>query len=400
MAQGKPALLTSWFRPAANVPECSALVENPKAFKHQIGPDVVRRLAAATRKAWAKFDDEAFVKGVLPRLAPLELKARIGFVTAAWAERLPPSYAKALPIVLATMGPPLTADTQVSQGGFYHWLHAHFVETRGLEDLEASLAAMVQITQRGTAEFCVRPFLIRHPARTLAFLASVRAHESPHVRRWVSEGTRPRLPWGARLTSFIEDPSPVLELITPLRADASLYVRNSVANNLNDIAKDHPRLVVKTVRRWLSEKDNPHAPWIAKRALRQLVKAGDAEALGVLGFDAKPKVKLVSLAIDKPSLEIGDSIEFELALRSSANESVNVDYAIEYQMARGKIARKVFKLKVVPLTKGKLVALRKRHSFRLITTRTYHPGAHGITVLVNGRPLGSARFELRASTAR
>ncbi len=370
-------------------------MENENAFKHHIGPALVHRLAAATKQAWPAFKDKAFERAVVPKLAPLELKARVDFVTRAWAERLPQDFPQALPLVLTTMGPPLTQDTQVAQGLFYHWIHAHFVQCFGLDHPDLSLAAMLQITQRSTAEFCVRPFFQTHPRQTLAFLKRLRTHESPHVRRWVSEGSRPRLPWGLRLTAFVKDPTPVLALITPLRADPSQYVRTSVANNLNDIAKDHPNIVVETVRQWLTETQNPHAPWIAKRALRHLVKQGHAGALQALGFGVGTKAKLSALTIDKPRVVVGDSLTFALTLEGRAQESLNIDYAVGFQLASGKTGQKVFKLKTLTIAKGQKVSLQKRHSFKSITTRRYYPGEHSITVLANGHALGSVHFDLK-----
>jgi 3-methyladenine DNA glycosylase AlkC len=85
--------------------------------------------------------------------------------------------------------------------------------------------------------------LSRDPERTLARLREWARDPHPHVRRLVSEGTRPRLPWAPRLVAFQKDPRPVLELLELLKDDPELLVRRSVANNLNDIGKDHPELL-------------------------------------------------------------------------------------------------------------------------------------------------------------
>jgi 3-methyladenine DNA glycosylase AlkC len=94
------------------------------------------------------------------------------------------------------------------------------------------------------------------------------------VRRLVSEGTRPRLPWAPRLRAFMRDPRPVLELLEWLKDDPSLYVRRSVANNLNDIGKDHPDLLFATAERWMKDA-NENRHWIIRHALRSAVKRGD-----------------------------------------------------------------------------------------------------------------------------
>lgn len=375
-------------------------MENSNAFKHRIGGAVVQQLATATRRAWRRFDEASFRTRALDGLEALELKARVKWVTQVWAEHLPPDYAEALPLVLATMGPPLKTGAQVSEGLFFHWIHAQFVESYGLSHVLPSLHAMRELTQRSTAEFCVRPFLVQHPDETLAFLTNARSHASPHVRRWVSEGTRPRLPWGLRLAAFVKDPGPVLALIAPLRFDDEEYVRTSVANNLNDIAKDHPELVVETVKAWLGETSNPHAPWIAKRALRTLIKQGHAGALEALGFSAGTRTKLVAFTLDRASLSVGDDLQMEVTLRAGPAEVVNLDYAIGFQLAGGKRGEKVFKLKVLNLDKGQTVVLRKKHSFRPITTRKYYGGEHSVALIANGQTLGRATFTLQVPSSR
>lgn len=366
---------------------------NPRAFKHQMGVETVRRLAAALKQAHSDFRDRRFISRVAKQIEPLELKQRIELVTDVMAEELPQDYPAALEIVTSTLGPELEGTDNVSKNMFFYWPHAHFVQTRGLEHFDESLEAMVEITKRATSELAVRPFIHRDAARVIRFLKPLVKHPNPHVRRWVSEGTRPRLPWGMRLTAFVEDPKPGLALLEKLRSDPSLYVRKSVANHLGDIAKDHPDLVVATVKRWLDQ-DAPHARWIAEQGLRHPIKAGHAGALSVVGVSKQTKTKLSRLKLDKKRVGVGDQLGFSFLLHGAADEQLVVDYAVEFQLARGKTGRKVYKLKKTSIGKGQELAIEKRHSFRPITTRTYYPGKHAVEILVNGRSLSRAEFTL------
>ncbi len=370
------------------------MTDNPNAFKHQINPKTAGRLAAALKRAWPPFDARGFLREVKEGLKPLELKQRVAFVGDAMARRLPPEYPKALPLVLKTLGPELNGTLGTGQDLFYHWIHGHFVETRGLDYFDQSLQAMVEITKRSTAEFAVRPYLAKDPGRVLAFLEKQVTHPNPHVRRWISEGTRPLLPWGRRLAAFIRDPRPALRLLERLRKDPSRYVQNSVANHLNDIAKHHPDLAVKTVSAWLRE-GFPAASWIARRALRHLIKQGHPAALKALGFQAGTRTTLKDLLLDKKRVRVGEKLSFSFVLVGRARERLAVDYAIRYRSANGRTGRKVYKLTTREIKAGDAVPIRKTHSFRPVTTRVYYPGAHAVEILVNGRTLGTAAFALR-----
>lgn len=377
----------------------SAPEPNPKAFKHQVNLDQAERLATALRKAWPAFDKTSFLSVVAPALPPLELKERIAFIASTTASHLPENYEQALKVVLSTLGPPLEGTSHVASEAFYYWIHAHFVQTHGLKHFDLSLSAMCEITQRSTAEFAIRPFLLADTERVLKFLRKQLSHPNPHVRRWVSEGTRSRLPWGERLPMFQADPSEPLLLLEQLRNDPALYVRTSVANHLGDIAKDHPDTVVQTLKRWLQEhqafpKKFPHAPWIAKRALRHLVKAGHTGALGVLGVSGSSRAVVSALTLDKKRVRVGDRLTLSAAVQAKVSEPLMIDYAVVYCLARGKTGRKVYKLKQLTLRAGETAPISKAHSFRPISTRVYYPGEHQLQLIVNGQVKAEASFQL------
>ncbi|GAB4446589.1 MAG: DNA alkylation repair protein [Chloroflexi bacterium OHK40] len=283
--------------------------------------------------------------------------------------------------------------------GWYLMPVAAFVEHYGLEHVDISLQAMHAITQRHTAEFAIRPFLLRYPEQTLATLRAWAHDPSFHVRRLVSEGTRPRLPWAARLPAFVADPTPVLELLETLKDDTSAYVRKSVANNLNDIARDHPERVLATLTRWQRGASDERR-WVIRHALRTLVKQGHPEALRLLGADA-PEVELIALELTPTALRIGETLRIAVTLRSTAAtpQHLIVDYVLHLPGARGRTRRNVFKLRSQTTAGGETLRLVKRHSFAIVSVRRLYPGRHRIAIQVNGVVLGEATVDLHGAEA-
>lgn len=361
-------------------------------FKDAINRDVIQQLAAEL-SAVGEVDAPAFVDAAVTGLEALELKDRVRQVASALRAHLAPRYPAAVAHILRALPPPHSGTDGVS-AGFRYWPYAHFVEDYGGEHFATSVRAMREITQRFSAEFAVRPFIAREPQRTIAWLTEQLEHPSVHVRRWVSEGTRPRLPWGMRLQALVEDPSPTLPLLEALKDDPEEYVRRSVANHLNDIAKDHPDVVVKVAKEWWRDGDEDRRR-LVRHALRTLVKQGHPGALGVLGFSA-PKADLVRWHADD-EVVLGGALQLEAVLRSTSKKKQRllVDFAIHHQKANGTTAPKVFKWTERELAPGETVTLTKSHAMRPVTTRRYYPGAHAAELLVNGRSLGRVSFDLR-----
>ncbi|MEL6546963.1 MAG: DNA alkylation repair protein, partial [Myxococcota bacterium] len=256
---------------------------------------------------------------------------------------------------------------------------------------EPAMTAMYELTQRFSSEFAVRPFIERYPKKTLSRLKKWTRDPNPHVRRWCSEGCRPRLPWGVRLNDLVDDPAPCLEIIERLKDDPELYVRRSVANNLNDIAKDHPEIVVETCRRWWSD-GSQERRWIVQHALRSLIKKGHPGALDVLGYGA-PKNIAATLKVTPKRVRVGEDVRLNLQLEGAAKQPLMVDYGIHYVLANGKTGRKVFKWKKLD-AKSEGV-LEKKHSMRETTIRTLRPGRHRVDVQINGHVVAESYFDLR-----
>jgi 3-methyladenine DNA glycosylase AlkC len=257
------------------------------------------------------------------------------------------------------------------------------------------MRAQYELTQRFTAEYSIRGFLERYPERTLDRLRDWAGDSNVHVRRLVSEGTRPRLPWAPRLRAFQDDPQPVLQLLELLKDDPGLYVRRSVANNLNDIGKDNPTALIETCRQWLSGA-TAERTWLIRHALRSAVKRGEPAALEVLGFVPATGVEVRDIHIAPAVASIGESVTFtvELGNEGSAAQQLLVDLRVHFVKANGRPSPKVFVLKELEVEPGGSARLTKTISLAQHTTRTHYPGKHRVEVVVNGRVIGSGAFDV------
>lgn len=365
-----------------------------KLFKDYFDEALAWQLGRAIAGVYVGFETAVFVNQIIPQLPPLELKARVAVFSKAMHEHLPPEFPDAVSLLLSILRDELTNDEGMFNDGWYMMPVAHFVEAYGLDHFDASVAAMYEITKRHTAEFTIRPFITKYPDRLLPILHEWTADPSQHVRRLVSEGTRPRLPWAGRLYEFVEDPTPTLALLEKLQDDPSEYVRRSVANHLNDIAKDHPDLVVETCRRWQADASKEKR-WIIRHALRSLVKQGHDGALEVLGYGA-PSITLESFAISPATIQMGEVFTMDFSLKSTSDQSQNlvIDYVVHFVKANGSTSGKVFKWKTAVLPPNASLTSQKSHKIKPITTRRYYPGLHRVEMQINGRPFGTAQFQL------
>lgn len=363
-------------------------------YKNYFGVELAQELARRIVAIHPTFPAEQFAAQIAARVDELELKNRVALIAAALRECLPPDYPAALQILLRILGPENPKEEGMFTYGYHLMPVAYFVEVYGLDYFDQSMAALAEITKRHTAEYTIRPYLVRYPQQTLAVLDRWAVHANAHVRRLVSEGTRPRLPWATRLTAFVDDPGPVLRLLEKLKHDPSPYVRKSVANNLNDITKNHPDLVIETLTRW-----NQHAGeetrWITRHALRNLVKKGQLAALKLLGFD-QVQVSLHQLKVEPKTVRLGDSLEMSFTLHNETPETqeVVIDYTIHLLKANGKSSPKVFKLRTKTLEGGEVLAVQKHHSFKAVRNRRYYAGPQRLEIQVNGVMVGGVDFRL------
>jgi 3-methyladenine DNA glycosylase AlkC len=366
--------------------------DNPKAFKHVFSLNLLKKYASELSSTEPSFPKNEFLKIAQPML-DLEMKDRVRLIRDQFKKTLPDNYPKALKILIKTLD-------RGELSGFALWPFTEFVQTYGLGHIELSLKALKKMTVLFTSEFAVRPFIQKNLKTTLSFLKDNANDPNEHIRRWVSEGTRPRLPWGERLYVFIEKPKLSLNLIAPLKFDSSLYVRKSVANHLNDLAKDHPDLVVTTLKNWKSEAktedERKRMTWVIQRALRTLIKSGHPKALKLVGVNTMAQVEVLDLKIHQTTLKVGETLSFDFAIQSKSKttESVVLDYIVHFVKSKGQRSAKVFKLKNLTLKAGESLRVQKNHSFREITTRKYYPGVHELEIQVNGNPLKKKKWTL------
>jgi 3-methyladenine DNA glycosylase AlkC len=367
-------------------------IETSSALKNLFDTALLKRISSSIANVYPKFNSKSFLQ-ITSALQKLEMKPRALLIRDQLRKNLPEDYPKALDILLSS----LEKDTL---SGFDLWPYTEFVQTYGLEHLQISLNALQKMTPRFTAEWAIRPFITKYPKETMKFLLQCSHSRDEHVRRWACEGTRPRLPWGSRLQDFVKDPSPTLPILEELKFDSSLYVRKSVANHLNDIAKDHPAVVIDILQRWKEEAkgdDVAKINWIIHRALRTLIKEGHSKALGLVGVSTAAQVKLSQFSIKKSKVKLGERIEFTFALKSSASKSQKlvVDYIIHFVKSNKKTAPKVFKLKTFELKSKETFVVTKSHHLKKITTREYYSGRHLLEIQVNGKILGKVPWDLR-----
>jgi 3-methyladenine DNA glycosylase AlkC len=354
---------------------------------------VVDGLASDFARAHHRFDAKRFANECLDGLDELELLARGWHIADVLCRHLPNDFEKAAKMLLQS----LPAEHSLTGMAVFRYLpHIFYVSKYGIDHFEASMQAQYELTKRFTAEFSIRAFIEKYPRETHARLRQWASDPNVHVRRLVSEGTRPRLPWAPRLRAYQKDPAPVIELLELLKDDPELYVRRSVANSLNDIAKDHPDIAVAICRGWWKGAP-PERKWIVKHALRSLVKAGNPGALRILGVGAAPKVAIACARFTPKAPHIGGKLQFsfEMASTSSKSQTLQVDYRVHFVKANGKTAPKVFKLRRVELGPGSSIMLRSAVSFAPMTTRKSYPGVHVFEAIVNGTgfPLGSVRLQ-------
>jgi len=263
-----------------------ASIQSGHALKTLIGPALARLIAESIADVYPKFDARAFQHTAEAGLDSLELKQRGAHVADALRAHLPSDFPAAAEILIKSMGPVLAETEGNGLATFFYFPHTFFIATAGLDHFDDGMRANLEVTQRFTAEFSVQPFIERYPKPSLKLLKQWARHENAHVRRLVSEGTRPRLPWAPRLRAFSKTPEIPLALLDQLKDDPEQYVRRSVANHLGDLLKDEPELIYATCERWIDEVAGTRVPdetrkarhWIIRHAVRLPAKKGEPRA--------------------------------------------------------------------------------------------------------------------------
>lgn len=350
-----------------------------------------RYLAGLFAAADADFDAEAFEAQVMSRLLDLELKERMAWIADCLQQAIPGALPDIAPRLLSALPPPLDpSKTDDDFGDFIFAPLGDWVVAVGLDHPDLALDVLDELTQRFSMEWAIRPFLNAHQDKVLDRMQAWCAHDSYHVRRLVSEGTRPRLPWGQAVGLELTDPLPLLDR---LHSDPTRYVTRSVANHLNDITKKDPDLVLDRLLQWREGgQDADELRWMTSHTLRGLVKSGHPGAMKMLGFDPDAAISADIQVNDEA--RIGGALTFDVSLGGTGDQPVLIDYIIHFQRPGGKTSAKVHKLKQTALRDGALT-LSKTHKLKgNATTFKLVPGPHRLEVQVNGQVRAGVDFQL------
>ena len=364
-----------------------------KSHKDWFDRDAAKALARQVCAVHKSFDNKRFVRLCGHRLNELEFNARVRQFSNALRETLPASYPQAVMILEQSL-PEVLPDCDSVTDGWLQWPLGQFIADNGLSHFDESMHCMVELTQRFSAEYAIRPFVKHQPEETFAFLYTKLSDKSPHVRRWCSEGCRTRLPWGEKLSDLVADPTPIIPILDALKDDPEKYVQKSVANNLNDLSKDHPDKVLSLCRDW-SKNSNTGRDWIVKQGLRSLLKAGDNRALKIMGF-TRPRGINASLKLSCRDLHIGESIKINAVLHNSDSRQQNlmIDYVIHFQGKNSAKRQKVFKWKTVELKANEELTIEKNQPMKRTSIRELYEGKHTVELQINGEILARRAFEL------
>ncbi|GAB4326771.1 MAG: DNA alkylation repair protein [Flammeovirgaceae bacterium] len=280
------------------------------------------------------------------------------------------------------------------QFNFEYTFLADYVELYGLEHFKESMEAIERITQFVSCEFAIRPFFMRYEKETLAQMLDWSKHTHFMVRRLASEGSRPRLPWAMALPQFKKNPLPLIPILENLKNDDSEIVRRSVANHLNDIAKDHPEKVLQITEQWFGNHANTDA--LLKHACRTLLKKGNPKALKIFGIEENNSILIQNFEVQTSEVKIGDYLVFSFTLKNTAQTPVLVrlEYGIYYKKANGELSKKVFKISEKMIEPLSTNFVNRKQSFKPITTRVFYRGEHYISLIVNGKESKLLPFEL------
>ena len=335
------------------------------------------------------FDRTLFARKVFGQgWKQLELKARMRRITESLRFCLPGEYATSLKVLVKVSRNMRKTWPQ----SFELMLFPDYVELYGQDHFDISIAALEQLTQLASAEFAVRPFIIRYQKKMMDVMYAWSGSTNEHVRRLASEGCRPRLPWAMALPAYKKDPAPIMRILRRLRNDRSLYVRRSVANNLNDISKDHPALVVNLVKPWMGK--NKDTDWLVKHACRGLLKNAYPAAMQLFSFGKTDHLKIRGFSLPK-NVEFGDYLPYSFDDVSNTNKigNLRIEYALDFMKANGKTARKIFKVSESDYPES-TKSISRRHAFKAISTRKHYPGKHGFAILLNGTQIAHKTFIL------
>ena len=352
-------------------------------LKNLYSKEFIKKLANRLFLAFTNFEKENFINSIFDNSwQNLELKARMRHIAITINKYLPLSYKKQLEIL---------KEVKKDFTGLEAMIFQDFVEVFGLDDFDESMKALEVFTQDASSEFAIRQFILKNEEQTMNQMKIWAKSSNEHLRRLSSEGCRPRLPWAISLPLFKQNPTKPLEIIELLKNDKSLYVRKSVANNLNDISKDNPQLVIKFVKENLG--NTKELDWICKHASRTLLKKGDKQILELFDYSKSNHINLIDFCYDK-SVNIDENLSFSFEINSDEIiGNIRIEYVIYYLKSNNIHNKKVFMISQNDI-KSFSKKFTKKQSFKNMTTRKHYLGKHFIAILINGEEILKKEFYL------
>lgn len=352
-------------------------------------------LSSGIKKAYRQFDAKGFQAEALDQFPRLELKERISALVDGLQVRLPADFDRALDILLRALPEPLDASLQDDDFGEFIWVvPGEYVARHGVQPgrVEASLAFLKEATKRFSSENAIRPFLADSPDETMQFVRECAEDENYHVRRLASEGIRPLLPWARKVVMPGEA---IIEILDRLHADSTRYVTRSVANNLNDLSKSDPDLVLEALDRWrrMARQKQEELEWMTRHGLRTLLKQGHGASLEFLGYPARPDFSLSSVSLPS-AIQVGGRLQWRGRITSKVKQNLKIGLSVYFLKADGSHSQKLFTVADRAAAKGEKIDIDKAIVFRPMSTRTLYPGTHHVELVVNGVRRCKKSFEL------
>lgn len=351
------------------------------------------RFTSSIQEVVSDFNKASFLKNIYDNeWENRELKQRMRHITEVLKNHLSDDFNTNVETILKLI--PVLEKNGFKPDNLEFIFFPDFIEIYGLEHYQTSIEAFEEMTQFVSCEFAVRPFIIKYQDPMIKQMLLWSNHKHSSVRRLATEGCRPRLPWAMAIPSLKENPASIIPILKKLKNDTSEYVRRSVANNLNDISKDNPEIVISLVKKWHGKSKETDS--VIKHACRTLLKQGNTELMVLFGFGSIDEIKITDFKILTPSVKIGDSVAFSFKLANTSNNAskIRLEYGLYYQKANGSLSRKVFKISEKEYQKKVTTRINRKQSFKVITTRKFHLGKHQVSIIINGKELDILDFEL------
>lgn len=362
-------------------------------LKNIYNKSFLEELCEAAKSVDKAFNKAAFLSHFFtPAWDDMELKDRMKHISECLQKHLGGTYTQQVNSLLKMINWFKQHPDKVN--GFEYMFFPDFLEQFGQDDPKLSLNAMEEVTQFTSCEFAIRPFLIQNQKEVMKRMLKWSTHQHENVRRFSSEGCRPRLPWAMALPELKKDPSPILPILENLKDDSSEFVRKSVANNLNDISKDHPEVVVQMAQKWLGTSKN--TDWIVKHGCRTLLRKAHPEVLKLFNMSTETNCKVTHLKTEAPSIKLGDDLFFSFQLENQGKKAATyrVEFGIYYMKANGSQSRKLFKITENEYAPNKPVEFTRKHGFKDLTTRKHYAGLHKLVIVINGNEEAEIEFDV------